>query len=265
MGKDDTEKEGVSDIVRALAAAEPMELDPSGLRCAICKSSPCQQLCVYRRAVEWVAKNKVAPPSTYLTITYPKSQLRQALDLIGPAQDEQHFQARLHIAQLMVLAILRSHDNRIIRRDPVTKQLDTREIEAALAEACAGTEFTAKVLQPDNATRLVVDLGPKRFGDAAWNEIMNEKLGVGGGQVMPTQRWHSSDLGPKYTHDCDQCTPLGSFTVDNHTSDLYFCAKSVPTVIARYGNAGQDYESGLGINSPPLVEAERRARERGLL
>ncbi|KKN39832.1 hypothetical protein LCGC14_0739440 [marine sediment metagenome] len=47
---------------------------------------------------------------------------------------------------------------------------------------------------------------------------------------------------PKYKHDCKDCIFLGNY--NNH--DLYSCwSGSSPTVVARYGNEGSDYHSGL--------------------
>jgi hypothetical protein len=39
----------------------------------------------------------------------------------------------------------------------------------------------------------------------------------------------------------------------------------MPTLVARYGDEGPDYTSGYPSSLPVLQEAERRARERGLL
>lgn len=69
---------------------------------------------------------------------------------------------------------------------------------------------------------------------------------------------------PRYTHDCDDCKFLGHF--ENY--DLYACRQSWgPTVIARYGDEGGEYISGLTVSNkfPALTEAKRLAAERGLL
>jgi hypothetical protein len=77
---------------------------------------------------------------------------------------------------------------------------------------------------------------------------------------------------PRYQHDCDLCTPLG----ENGEFDLYFCPQGdLPdTLIARFGDAGAAYMSGLdtaiyqekmGRTTEPLVLALRAARERGLI
>lgn len=71
---------------------------------------------------------------------------------------------------------------------------------------------------------------------------------------------------PRYAHDCPKCFYLGHHA----EADLYFCSKQAiggPTVIARFGNEGAMYVSGLLIADrvPELGEAARRARARGLL
>lgn len=67
----------------------------------------------------------------------------------------------------------------------------------------------------------------------------------------------------RYEHDCDVCSFLGQYK----DADLYVCAvgKRIPTVIARYSDDGHDYASGLNSPLPELQEAERRAKERGIL
>jgi hypothetical protein len=67
---------------------------------------------------------------------------------------------------------------------------------------------------------------------------------------------------PRYTHDCPRCAFLGCWA----EYDLYFCSGAgMPTVIARYGNNGSDYSSGIGFTMTQLVIAEGLARRRGLL
>lgn len=70
-------------------------------------------------------------------------------------------------------------------------------------------------------------------------------------------------MAPQFTHDCSRCKQLG--TVGKY--DLYFCAQTGdwPTVIARYGNAGPEYASGLGSRFLPLRIAELKARLAGYL
>ena len=59
-----------------------------------------------------------------------------------------------------------------------------------------------------------------------------------------------------YKHECSACIFLGSFQ-DN---DLYFCKQgNIPTVIARYGNNGSDYTSGMALAAydPRLAKAKQ--------
>ena len=63
----------------------------------------------------------------------------------------------------------------------------------------------------------------------------------------------------RYLHDCSRCRSLGTF----HEYDLYACEQFIGgfTVIARYGNEGCEYTSGLNTQHPALIEAEIRALE----
>ena len=74
---------------------------------------------------------------------------------------------------------------------------------------------------------------------------------------------------PTYTHDCDKCIFLGSFQGEDGDHDLYVHRDdehpALTTVIARWGNDGPENNSGLGSPLPSLVEARRRAVERGIL
>lgn len=70
---------------------------------------------------------------------------------------------------------------------------------------------------------------------------------------------------PQYTHDCDECVFLDHY--NGH--DLYFCKRDScgPTVIARYGNLGESYRSGLNASLPDkeLRVAKTLAIVRGLI
>ena len=70
---------------------------------------------------------------------------------------------------------------------------------------------------------------------------------------------------PMYKHTCAECVFLGGW--DLH--DLYFCRHDgngdVPTVIARFGDALEDCECGLGVKTPHLNVARDLAVTRGLL
>ena len=67
----------------------------------------------------------------------------------------------------------------------------------------------------------------------------------------------------RYKHDCSRCKPLGTAA----EYDLYFCSQTgnLPTVIARYGDEGHEYGSGLGMKSLPLRIAELKARLAGYI
>ena len=71
---------------------------------------------------------------------------------------------------------------------------------------------------------------------------------------------------PKHQHDCTECVALGHFMGEGEVYDLYFCKKSNPTVIARFGPEG-DYYSGLALADKirPLGAAKERALILGYL
>jgi hypothetical protein len=83
----------------------------------------------------------------------------------------------------------------------------------------------------------------------------------------------------KHEHDCSKCIFLGSFTpkegnCDKNIYDLYYHPDEEPvfrSLIARYGNEGGSYLSGMifGVYdredlTSPLGEAWRRAKQKGL-
>ena len=79
-------------------------------------------------------------------------------------------------------------------------------------------------------------------------------------------QWNAAGEAPLYAHDCDRCTFLGRFDMAGDTYDLYYCPQtSFPTVIARYGNEGWEYFSGMKSSNLSLVEARQRAEKAGLL
>jgi len=73
---------------------------------------------------------------------------------------------------------------------------------------------------------------------------------------------------PKFKHWCNRCVYLGHFYIDPTMEyDLYYCpgvGKPIATVLARFGDANEEYLSGLrGIHfSPVLQEALKRAEAR---
>ena len=77
---------------------------------------------------------------------------------------------------------------------------------------------------------------------------------------------------PQFEHDCDKCLFLGRHEETDpmwaKQYDLYYCANGgMPdTVIARFGDDGPEYTSGMCIVGvvPPITEAHRRAIERGI-
>ncbi len=78
-----------------------------------------------------------------------------------------------------------------------------------------------------------------------------------------------SDEKPRFVHDCERCEFLGS----ENSRDLYFCTqgRELPTVIARFGDDGPDYSSGLPFavegefGIPELLEAKKRAIAKGFI
>jgi hypothetical protein len=85
------------------------------------------------------------------------------------------------------------------------------------------------------------------------------------------QLWieHGEELQvPQFKHDCDKCTFLAS--MGSH--DFYYCSNS-PTVIARYGDEGPEYLSGMELgkraamsdlaDTKPLGMAYTLAKELG--
>ena len=76
-----------------------------------------------------------------------------------------------------------------------------------------------------------------------------------------------SENKPQYLHDCNSCQFLGrhEYKKLNEVYDLYYCEdKDGYTVLARYGNDGEAYRSGLVFaNQQPLKEALDRAIARG--
>jgi hypothetical protein len=100
------------------------------------------------------------------------------------------------------------------------------------------------------------------------------------GAEMRRLKMQMNELGrivkPLYTHDCERCIFLGStFGSEKDyggVHDLYFCPGTAegawPTIIARYGNEGGEYQSGMifGYNeNSPLWLARERAMDNGLL
>lgn len=82
-------------------------------------------------------------------------------------------------------------------------------------------------------------------------------------------------MRPIFTHDCDECIFLKSITIKKIIYDLYFHnTKIEKTIIARFGNEGFQYLSGLEfgqysykrhLKKEPLFIAYETAIELGYL
>ncbi len=89
-------------------------------------------------------------------------------------------------------------------------------------------------------------------------------------------------MEPTYQHNCKQCRFLGTFSTRQYNCeteqmeevayDLYWCPQdTIPTVLARYGDAGEEYLSGMPTDKGfyerypdyALHEAYRRAKVAG--
>lgn len=78
-------------------------------------------------------------------------------------------------------------------------------------------------------------------------------------------------MKPLYQHDCTMCIYLKSAEVCQKVYDFYYCGGSdnhlSATVIARFGNDGPDYFSGVSFSTinPMLALATTVAMARNLL
>lgn len=75
---------------------------------------------------------------------------------------------------------------------------------------------------------------------------------------------------PRYTHDCAKCVFLGQAHDDEGSHDLYLCEQGgiEKTVIARFGDDGPEYRSGMAFSfgaSALLTLARELAEARGLV
>ena len=66
---------------------------------------------------------------------------------------------------------------------------------------------------------------------------------------------------PIHEHDCDICISLGEFNGE----DLYFHPGKHWTLISRYGTHGDYCSGGWIMKNPQMIEARRRAVERGFI
>jgi hypothetical protein len=74
----------------------------------------------------------------------------------------------------------------------------------------------------------------------------------------------SADYSPRFRHNCDACIFIGRLDMAEGRHDLYFCKIRIPTVIARFGDNGPDYMSGLPAGEFPLTVALSIAKKLGL-
>lgn len=71
---------------------------------------------------------------------------------------------------------------------------------------------------------------------------------------------------PNWQHDCKQCTFLGTLHEGRDWWDFYYCRQhGIPTVIARFGDDGPEYMSGMNMESWPLKVAQMLAAKNGLV
>ncbi len=85
--------------------------------------------------------------------------------------------------------------------------------------------------------------------------------------------WRSEVTQPQYIHDCGRCIFLGAYRdLSGVEYDLYVCKRSFSvsgsgTIIARFGNEGPHYTSGLPFigQSSPLTAAAKLALAAGHL
>lgn len=89
---------------------------------------------------------------------------------------------------------------------------------------------------------------------------------------MTTQKTTES---PQFKHDCDHCVFIGRYNHEwivvgrtviepGQAYDLYFCnqAGTIPTVVARFGDEGADYISGLRLaDVDPVLKVARKAAQ----
>lgn len=86
---------------------------------------------------------------------------------------------------------------------------------------------------------------------------------------MTTEQAAAVYAKPQFTHDCDRDVYLGRYECRLYGAcDLYYADHGgmTDTVIARFGNDGPDYVSGLPLVRavPCLTEAYKRAVAQGI-
>lgn len=165
---------------------------------------------------------------------------------------------------IMVGPVKRVDDKTLlIKGEPATYSIDETNVFWLQDQRCIDFALTLKFTFRDRE----YDIKNWGMREMVCHFLTHEKHIV---EVTPAEIPLESHK-PFYIHDCPNCTFLGLY-VENEGNeeatpyDLYYCKQgTLPTVIARYGDAGHDYYSGMNFDSiPSLAEAQRRAKDRGL-
>ena len=130
----------------------------------------------------------------------------------------------------------------------------------AFSSSLVGAMRQIEMMKQHYHNKLLSEAG---FDDSA--DVPIDQLSVTNDPVKPVQE-------PLYEHDCDKCQYLGQYQSGPATikHDLYVhCAGDwiSETVIARFGDEGDEYLSGIvfvGID-PCLTEAYKRAVASGVV
>ena len=121
-------------------------------------------------------------------------------------------------------------------------------------------------------TERLKDLDRKPLTDKTLIEVCDVALSH---YMMAEKQGWMVRVRPHWEHDCRDCIFLGPMNDDRHAReivvasdrvDLYYCPNETPfpTVIARYGNDGPEYKSGIAFGmhglDPELAEAWERVK-----
>jgi len=72
-----------------------------------------------------------------------------------------------------------------------------------------------------------------------------------------------------FKHDCDKCIFLYRTEKEDYDElyDIYFCNQnsSIDTIIARYGNEGADYISGIESRMSVIIQGKEFSKKLGLI
>lgn len=109
-------------------------------------------------------------------------------------------------------------------------------------------------------------------GSALWyssgrRDSWKEKPGDLVAYLRPLDEPEPAEEKPRYKHDCDKCVFLGSHADHRTVYDLYYCSRFEHShLVAKDGDEHwEELRGDAGTTIPILIEAELRARERGLL